>query len=146
MKICSNPNCLFAGIPQPLEQYRDDIRYRGGYRHQCKTCERISLQERRQTQKGREAYRQHARNWRKTPQGKIATKKTYQNTQPNVRRARSYLNKQVFRGKFPKVSEQECCKCGKQATQYHHHKGYERNAWLDVVPVCAACHKKLHLI
>ena len=37
------------------------------------------------------------------------------------------------------------CECGRQAQQYHHHKGYAKEHWTDVVPVCARCHKRLHL-
>lgn len=36
-----------------------------------------------------------------------------------------------------------CADCGKeQAEEYHHHKGYDKEHWLDVIPLCLPCHVK----
>ena len=37
------------------------------------------------------------------------------------------------------------CSCGQQAKHYHHHKGYTKKHWLDVIPVCTKCHSIIHL-
>lgn len=38
-----------------------------------------------------------------------------------------------------------CMQCGKPAQHYHHWKGYEPAHWLDVIPLCAKCHRKVHV-
>lgn len=60
------------------------------------------------------------------------------------RKARLYVFRQVRSGKFPHVSTRACADCGAQATQYHH-ESYERDRWLDVVPLCTKCHKARHM-
>lgn len=36
-----------------------------------------------------------------------------------------------------------CADCGQaQAEEYHHYKGYAKEHWLDVVPLCLPCHAK----
>ena len=32
---------------------------------------------------------------------------------------------------------------GKTAVAYHHHRGYKREHFLDVVPVCHECHQNV---
>jgi len=56
-------------------------------------------------------------------------------------KARKRVGYAVSRGKIPKASTLQCG-CGKQAQHYHHHRGYAPEFWLDVIPVCALCHKK----
>lgn len=43
-----------------------------------------------------------------------------------------------------KAKEQPCFDCGEKAEIYHHHLGYARSHWLDVVPLCNSCHRKRH--
>lgn len=37
-----------------------------------------------------------------------------------------------------------CLDCGGPAVEYHHHLGYERRHWLDVVALCDSCHQRRH--
>lgn len=55
-------------------------------------------------------------------------------------KARNKVNNAVAKQKIPKVSTLQCINCGSQASQYHHHKGYDEKHWLDVVPMCIPCH------
>jgi hypothetical protein len=59
------------------------------------------------------------------------------------RLARDAVNRAVRVGKLPRASAYACA-CGKAAREYHHHNGYARDHWLDVVAVCAKCHKEHH--
>jgi hypothetical protein len=60
-------------------------------------------------------------------------------------RARVAVGTAVRRGKLPVVSTMICCVCNEaQAEQWHHHNGYDKAHWLDVVPVCRECHGKEH--
>lgn len=43
--------------------------------------------------------------------------------------------------RIPRPDELSCTGCGKPGQQYHHYLGYEREHWLDVIPVCRRCHR-----
>ena len=60
---------------------------------------------------------------------------------PQRFKARNKVNRAVAKGIIPKASSQTCAHCGNPAKDYHHHNGYEESNWLDVVPLCKACHK-----
>ncbi len=49
----------------------------------------------------------------------------------------------VVRNKTFQQASHFMCTCGKQAEEYHHWS-YAPEHWLDVIPVCNACHKKIH--
>lgn len=43
------------------------------------------------------------------------------------------------------VRPDECERCGRKCVPHaHHHKGYERAFWLDVVWLCPQCHEAAH--
>jgi hypothetical protein len=50
----------------------------------------------------------------------------------------------VKRGRLAPASSQVCMDCGAAARHYHHHLGYDRSHWLDVVALCARCHRRRH--
>lgn len=62
---------------------------------------------------------------------------------PNKARARWSIGNAVSRGEMPRPSDCACSQCGAPAAHYHHHKGYDNEFWLDVIPVCAKCHYHL---
>jgi hypothetical protein len=41
------------------------------------------------------------------------------------------------------VQTRRCVHCGETAAAYHHHRGYKREHFLDVVPVCRECHQNV---
>jgi hypothetical protein len=45
-------------------------------------------------------------------------------------------------GQLPRPAGQPCVRCGGPALIYHHHLGYAREHWYDVVPMCPPCHVK----
>jgi len=59
---------------------------------------------------------------------------------PDKYKARNKVNNAVAKKKIPKVTTLQCIDCGSPAKQYHHHKGYDVEHWLDVVPMCISCH------
>ena len=61
----------------------------------------------------------------------------------NHDRARVAVRKAVLEGKLPKVSSCVCIKCGQEAQEWHHTKGYAPENWLDVEAVCRSCHRKI---
>lgn len=63
---------------------------------------------------------------------------------PEVYKARYCIFRLVKSGKIPRAKELTCVTCGKPARHYHHHRGYAREHWEDVIPVCVSCHRKHH--
>lgn len=57
--------------------------------------------------------------------------------------ARRYIRYAVEREKIQPAKELLCKDCGNQAQEYHHHKGYEKEYWLDVIPLCVKCHRRV---
>lgn len=82
------------------------------------------------------------RNWAQTKAGQDCRKRN-QDKFPKKRKARRAINNAVRDGRFPHVSTQLCNVCGQQAQEYHHHNGYEKDNWFDVIPLCRSCHIKL---
>lgn len=50
--------------------------------------------------------------------------------------ARDAVSNAIKRGELPKAQTCQCVYCGQPATTYHHHNGYRKEHFLDVVPVC----------
>lgn len=98
--------------------------------------------------------RYHAKRYANDPEYKVARKAT--NHGPNravtearrdskrlglpQRKAKDAVNGKVRSLKMPKPAHLFCALCGKQAANYHHYLGYEREHWFDVIPVCVPCH------
>lgn len=57
--------------------------------------------------------------------------------------ARTYVHNAVSAGTL--IRPDSCSRCGKECTpEGHHHKGYDREYWLDVIWLCARCHRQEH--
>lgn len=64
----------------------------------------------------------------------------YRKRHPERVAARSAVNHAIESGALPKATERACEKCGVPATEYHHHAGYSKENWLNVIAVCKSCH------
>jgi hypothetical protein len=63
----------------------------------------------------------------------------YRKSHPEMRYAWHAVYQSIRNGRLVKPSE--CSLCGSsQRIQAHHHKGYDRAHWQDVVWLCRACH------
>lgn len=56
--------------------------------------------------------------------------------------ARDAVRRAKRRGELARPSTIACLHCGAQARDYHHHKGYDPEHHLDVIPLCRPCHLK----
>jgi hypothetical protein len=115
------------------ERYKVDPAYKAAQSEYQKTRRRehtahVKAIEKRYRETHPEAGQRINQRWNKTPE----------------RRARTTVNRAVRTGKLPRASTQQCVSCGQPAKEYHHHKGYAREHWLDVEPVCHQCHKDDH--
>ena len=167
MKICTNCKQI-----KPLDCFHKQSTRKDGHRSICKQCRSIKSRSEknkelgrernrkyRQTAKGREARRSYQIEYRNDGPGKDAQrryqssekgiqthrKSVYSDRERNPQRARAYsaVSSAVYRNKIPSAKELVCAMCGKDARHYHHHRGYEREFWLDVIPVCNPCQNTL---
>ncbi len=124
------------------------LRNEYAFQGQCKKCQHKREVERRSNFSPEQKVKQleYQRAYRKTEHGKEivrkADRKYYQKNKERVN-ARTAVRYAVMSGRLPHVSTLTCSKCENKAENYHHHKGYKREFWLDVVPVCIKCHRKI---
>ncbi len=160
--------CSKCQESKPLTEFWRDKRWVDGHNTRCKTCLRNTGKKYRQSPKGKETTRKQRQSpayveaqlrYRKsekgkvtqttynaTPQGKTVNAKTTQAWRAANRdkvRGHQHVNKAVRNGRLPSATSLECVRCGKPATEYHHHNGYEAIHLLDIIPVCAQCHVAL---
>ena len=74
-----------------------------------------------------------------------ANNKRAREKNPDGVKAREKVGTAVKNGTLPRVKTLLCSRCHNRANHYHHHLGYSPENWLDVIPLCAKCHKKEHL-
>lgn len=143
---------------KPVSDFHRNKARDDGYHSRCKACRSLDAKEEYATNpdeaKGR------INTWRQgNPDKRKASDKTWvQNNRekvyetvlrwvksnPEKRRAHEFVKNAIRNGKLPPVKTLACSFCPKQASHYHHYKGYDKEHWLDVVPVCSECHNKIH--
>jgi hypothetical protein len=138
--------CTKCGVTKPIaEFYRCK---RDGLYPSCKVCARLASKKsyasggRERKKRPTEEQRKRARQSEKGKARRRRAKAKARGT--NKHNARKAISDRVYRGTMAKATTLECRECGKPAAQYHHHLGYEREHWLDVVPLCCECHKAEH--
>ena len=57
------------------------------------------------------------------------------------RQATNRVHHAVRSGRLERVRSLFCVRCGDPAEEYHHHKGYQPEHQLDVIPMCVPCHR-----
>jgi len=163
LKVCNGPLC--KGAAQPLSAFSKNRSHWTGRASVCKACHSVIDQTpKRKRQKCEAAIR-----WSKTPKGREAheqarkagilsnsTKKFWQTERgqecrnqanENYRRsgkasAKAAVANAVSRGRIAPIHTRRCVDCDEQA-QHYHHPDYTKP--LEVIPLCAKCHKLRHL-
>lgn len=100
-----------------------------------------------QTDNGKQHNNEKVRRYQATERGAEVARQVHRRgykRKPERWKAVAAVNYAVKTGKLPKQDTLPCVHCNRTAQQYHHHKGYEREHWLDVVPVCRKCHTAVH--
>lgn len=123
---------------KPLSDFYKDRSKKTGKGCYCKICNNN-----RSNQYQTKAYRKH---YQQTEKGKVAccsASRHYRINNPKKARARNAISRAVVAGRLPKIKTLQCYLCFKPAQHYHHYLGYEPEHWLDVLPVCAKCHKEI---
>jgi len=128
-----------------------------------KEAHRKSDKKYRKTQKGQIVFKRGRKRYRSTEKYREANrrymKKRYQLEYIKIRmkahRARykkmfpervkaGVAVREAIRRKLIQKPTSFQCPCGDKAKMYHHHLGYAREHWLDVVAICYSCHTKIH--
>jgi len=108
--------------------------------------EKPKLAARRRYRENKDAAKQRQKEWWQTPSGKKSkrrSKRKYAATHKLQERARHAVNYAVEKGRIPGIATSVCHICGSRAECYHHWS-YEEECLVDILPLCTACHKKIH--
>jgi len=141
--------------------------YKKRYRQteQGKEVHRRESRKYRQSKKGKISQKRGRLKYDKTEKGKAQALKNRQKwikekgkeyqrnaVQQNLNQYKAYqsVRTAIEKGELPKPSTLPCKFCFddahlKSAEEYHHHKGYAREHWLDVIPLCKKCHSSYHV-
>lgn len=163
--------CNKCGVWYPATpEYFYTIKSRNNaIRNPCKNCGKASWREYNKSEQGKTAKEK----WEKShPEKRKGYKQDYRNNHPDAaslsnekyseshrkeqsersqqyakenphkRAAHMAVKSAVRRKDLPPIKTVQCVICGKPAQDYHHWS-YEPEHWLDVIPVCKSCHRKV---
>lgn len=156
--------CCQCGESKPLSEFyqRKSGKRAGAYDTRCKACFVARYQNQKATDPmfrakrnevtriWRENNRDHiaeynARVYAEQPETKRAAVKASAEKHPDHHHARRAVKNAVRHDEFPPAATMVCEYCQEaQAADWHHHKGYAEEHWLDVIALCTACHGKAH--
>lgn len=149
--------CNKCGQEKPLSKFHRQKDSKDGYRNDCGECHNEMTRAWKRANRGHVAEYNRAwreanpervtelrREWNSANPEKVAKmKRVYQIRNPQKYAARKAVTYATQSGKMPPAKDLDCTECGGQAQEYHHHKGYDDEHWLDVIPVCKKCHVEL---
>lgn len=148
--------CSRCRVNKTVDSFHRNAKAKDGLQYACVKCiKTYSQSERGRASVGRASKRYQSRHpetikaWKASEAGidsrRRAEKKHRDTGKPKARHAaHGFLKYAVTKGVMPHISTHKCKECGVQADHYHHHNGYEKEHWLDVIPLCFACHNKAH--
>jgi hypothetical protein len=125
------------------QSYKGKATAKRGSQKYLSTAKSKDTQKRYQhSEKGKIVHHQASLRYIRTEKGKVAARR-WRINHPEKVKANVVVNSAVRASKLPRPDTLPCHYCTAQAKDYHHHKGYAPEHWLDVVPVCIICHKNL---
>lgn len=137
--------CCYCGDTKPAEDFWKNKSTKDGLQYRCKRCQAAANALCQRTPHGRASALVRSLAHQKTEKGMATIKRTrMRQKEKKATNAHDAVKYQIRRGRLPRPADAQCVECGEQAQHYHHHLGYEREHRLHVLPVCAACHKRLH--
>lgn len=128
---------------QQTETYKKNQRksYKRWYDSKGKKWSAKYGREYRKTAKGKQVHEKAIQKWR-NDKGKIYFRNLYKQN-PNQFKAYDAIKNAIKNGDILSPKLLKCTYCDHKAILYHH-KSYEPECWLIVIPVCGLCHKKVH--
>lgn len=147
-------SCRACARVLPLSSFRVEAKGILGRQARCKECHAArdrelyaaNLERNRQRNRAwedlnREKLREKYRAYAKANPDKIRAKHASRGPEPARLRVRSAVQRAIGRGELNRP--ETCEHCGKRGFNYGHHPDYSRP--LDVVWLCAPCHRMEHL-
>ena len=122
--------CKDCGQVKPISEFQEN-----GLRPYCRPCnnERVYAHQR---DNGRKKHTEGSMRW---------YRKKWDNDPEFRVKVRAYRAVKEARGRgLPKPDRCEKCDASDTKLNAHHHKGYDKEHWLDVVWLCARCHAAAH--
>lgn len=130
--------CTKCKETKPLSKFSKRSNRPCGYQSECKSCRLEYQRKYRQTERGKAIHKAGNQRYNRSEKGKF-TLNRYYTRYPEKKKAKDAVGKAIKSGKLLEPTSLQCS-CGKQAAQYHHHKGYAPEHRLDVIPLCIKCH------
>ena len=111
-KICSNPNCIYGGKPQPITNFYKDNHRKSGYNSRCKTC--VDKKNREYALKHQDKIADYQKEYANKNKDRITEyKKLYYNSNKSDMRLKDNQNKKLFAKYdvyYNKLSKYEECR------------------------------------
>lgn len=111
----------------PITSFSKDRTKTTGVQSQCVQCKREAT---------RKHYKDNKDQYLKNQQARRQRNRLQQAAHNAVARA-------VKTGKLVRPSKCTKCGCDKSRIEAHHHNGYEKDHWIDVVFICTSCHRHI---
>jgi hypothetical protein len=109
--------------------------------------EEISTQHRQYYREHSDKIKKHVKAYVQSAAGKESRRrvtKRHSEKYPEKIKARRAVNHSIKRGELKPAPFYSCHECQiRRAAEYHHWHGYKPEHWLDVIPVCTSCHKRI---
>jgi hypothetical protein len=138
--------CVRCDEVKPINCFYRSKKNKDGYQAYCSECDKETNRERMaRCREDKTVYR--TRNKYKIDNKKKSvkeSKKRYNEKNSHKIKAWSELHKAIARNELPSAKELVCRWCEQPASEYHHYKGYSKDNWLSVIPLCTDCHGMAH--
>lgn len=121
--------CITCKQSKPLSEYHKHCTNKDGHQAICKACTAI--------------YHKYCRQDKKLKLSYNARYKQYALRHPERIKAKNAVTHAIRDHRLQSPNTLHCMDCFGQATEYHH-PSYAPEHRLDVIPVCAECHRQIH--
>jgi len=157
--IVTKKYCSLCKQTKLLSNFYKNRHNKDGFQAYCIPCHKIKQRKFLQSEKGKKSRISAQKKYRTSLKGIIANKqynqsekgkkirlalvRKHQIQHPEQIKAKNAVTNAVMTGKISPPCYIPCARCSGQA-QHYHHQSYAPNKRLDVMAVCAKCHKKIH--
>ncbi len=149
--------CTKCKQVKPLSEFSPRKSRPCGYKSCCKVCASVDVITYYYTDKGKAAAKQYRQSinrkianhkYKQTEKGKVTERRYYRKSyyKDFKIKSRVTVSQAIRNNRLPSSKLLKCTYCQNQANEYHHHLGYDKVHWLDVIPICHICHKRIHSI
>jgi len=143
---------------KPVSEFNKNRSGKDGLHNQCKVCLLENIKKYQKTEKGKATQQAAIKRYKQSKKGKARDKRYNQSEKgkamhreaakrffarnPNQMKAVKAVNEAIRIGKLPRP-DTLLCHYGDHPAEQYHHWSYLPEHWLDVVPVCRKCHKRV---